>query len=76
MDKKALQILFKTYWSSSGWKPEEEQITPPDDLLYAKRAGAMFDPVRLSHREIVRRALDARERVDAVAVADSFLART
>jgi hypothetical protein len=34
----------------------------------------MFEPVRLSHREIVRRALDARERVDAVAVADSFLA--
>jgi hypothetical protein len=34
----------------------------------------MFDPVRLSHEEIVRRAIGVRSRVDPKAVADAFLA--
>src|SRR4028119_1477122 len=60
MDKKALNILFSTYWSSTGWKPERDQVTPAEDLLYAKRAGVMFDPVRLSHEGSVRRATEVR----------------
>lgn len=74
MDEKALKILFSTYWSSTGWKPERDQVTPADDLLHAKRAGVMFDPVRLSHEGIVRRAIDVRSRVDPEAVAAAFLA--
>jgi hypothetical protein len=74
VDQKALKILLKTYWSSAGWKPEREQVAPPEDFLYAKRAGVMFDPVRLSHDQVVRRAVEARARVDAGAVADAFLA--
>ena len=74
MDKKAIKILFSTYWSSTGWKPERDQVTPADDLLHAKRAGVMFDPVRLSHEEIVRRAIDVRANVAPEAVADAFLA--
>lgn len=72
--KKALKILFTTYWSSTGWKPEKDQITTADDLLHAKGAGVMFDPVRLSHEEIVRRAIDVRARVDPEVVAAAFLA--
>ena len=74
MDKKALKILSATYWTSNGWKPEEEQVTPPEDFLYAKRAGVMFDPIRLSHEDIVRRALEVRGRIDPQVVADAFLA--
>lgn len=74
MDKKALKILFKTYWSSTGWRPEKDQVTPADDLLFAKRAGVMFDPIRLSHEEIVQRSLDVMARIDPEAIADAFLA--
>jgi hypothetical protein len=41
MDKRALRILHSTYWSLQGWKPFDSRDTPPDDLLYAKEAGAM-----------------------------------
>ncbi len=74
MDKKALKILTATYWTSNGWKPEEKQITPPEDFLYAKQSGVMFDPIRLSHRDLVRRALEVRGRIDPQVVADAFLA--
>jgi hypothetical protein len=74
MDKRAIDILFKTYWSSTGWKPEKDQITPPGDLDYAKRAGVMFDPIRLSHDDIVRRAIEVCSRIDLQAVAGAFLA--
>lgn len=72
--KKALKILFTTYWSSKGWKPEKDRVTPPEDLLHAKRAGVMFDPVRRSHGEIVRRAIDVRAGVDPEAITAAFLA--
>lgn len=43
MDKKAKDILFKTYWSSSGWK--DNKSTDPSDFVYAKSKGLMFDPL-------------------------------
>lgn len=73
MDKKALKILFDTYWSSKGWKPESEQVTPDEAFLYAKRAGVMFDPERISHDEIIRRALQVVEKINDRVVADAFL---
>ena len=42
--KKALKILFTTYWSSKGWRAEKDQVTLPEDLLYARRAGVMWRP--------------------------------
>jgi hypothetical protein len=72
--KKALKTLFTTYWSSQGGKPERDQVTAADDFLHAKRAEVMFDPVRLSHEEIVRRAIDVRARVDPESIAAAFLA--
>ncbi len=74
MDKRAIEILFKTYWSATGWRPEEQQITPPGDLDHAKRVEVMFDPIRLSHGDIVRRAIDVRSRIEPHAVAAAFLA--
>ena len=68
--KKALKILFTTYWSSKGWKAEKDQVSPRGNLLFDKRAGIMFHPVRLSHEEIVRRAIDVRARVEPEAQRD------
>jgi hypothetical protein len=74
MDKKALQILFQTYWSSAGWRDERQRRTEPDDFRYAKQAGVMFDPVRLTHERVVGGVLDVRAKVQAKEVADAFLA--
>lgn len=71
-DKKAIQILSKTFWSSNGWKSKYE--TPPDDFSYAKMAGYMFDPVKLSHDEIVGWLFQEFEQVQPDKIADAFLA--
>lgn len=71
-DKKALQILFDTYWSSKGWK--QDQTIAAADFEYARRAGYMFDPVALTHDDIVARLLTVRNRVSIERVADAFLA--
>jgi hypothetical protein len=72
-DKKALQILFKTYWSPrDGWLGG----TRPDaaDYEYARQKGYMFDPIKLTHDEIVQRLLRARSRVSLQQVSDAFVA--
>jgi hypothetical protein len=74
MHRRALKILYSTYWSPQGWKPVESQSAPPDDLLYAKQAGVMFDPVRLSHDEQVRQLLDILPQVTPESVSSAFLA--
>jgi hypothetical protein len=50
MDKKAKSILFKTYWTSNGWKSVPE--TTPEDFEYAKSKGLMFDKVSYSIPEV------------------------
>src|SRR5439155_1319784 len=72
-DQRALKILFETYWTSSGWRRFEDRITAPADFEYAKRAGLMFEPVRVSHRDTVERAITAVRAIDRVAVANSFV---
>jgi hypothetical protein len=72
MNNKAKKILFDTYWSSAGWK--QSYSTPVDDLLYAQKAGYMFSPTRVTHDEIVERAVVAANKVGLVDVVNAFLA--
>lgn len=51
MDKKAKNILFKTYWTSKGWIDRESRKTTPEDFEYAKSKGLMFDPIILTYQE-------------------------
>ena len=74
MYKRAIKILFETYWSSTGWKSDLTRSISPDDLAYAKSAGVMFDPVVISHAEIVRRAMLVATGLTPKVVADGFLA--
>jgi hypothetical protein len=69
--KKAVNILIGTYWSSAGWK---KGAVTPEDFAYARSAGVMFDPISLSHAEIVQRAIRARNHLTPSRVADGFLA--
>ncbi len=72
IDQRARQILFKTYWSSAGWRPHPS--TSPADFEYARQAGAMFDPVVCSHDEIIRWLVEVMSKVDRRRVAHAFLA--
>jgi hypothetical protein len=71
-DEKALQILIDTYWSPGGWK--RNKSIGPADFEYAQQAGYMFDPVTVTHDDIVGRLLGVRHQVSVEQVADAFLA--
>lgn len=73
MDKRALRILFDTYWSSSGWTQGERRLSA-EDFAYAKSHGVMFDPIKPTHEEAISRLHVAVNRVDLRQVADGFLA--
>lgn len=69
---RGLKILFATYWSPQGWKLGA--TTPPEDFAYAKAAGYMFDPVRMSHDAVALGVCKARDALDRRAVSNAFLA--
>lgn len=71
MDQKAKNILFKTYWSSRGWK--DERFTPPDDFLYAKEKGVMFDPLTISHDDCVKKIIEIANTITLEQIAKAFL---
>ena len=71
MDKKAKDILFKTYWSSTGWK--DEYITAPEDFKYAKEKGMMFDPLTISHDDCVKQIIEMAKSISMEQVVKAFL---
>ncbi len=74
MDARAIDILFRTYWSSAGWRRDEERSVSPEDFAYARRAGVMFDPVLISHQDLVRKAIAVQDNISREAIANGFLA--
>ncbi len=73
VDRRALKVLFDTYWTAAGWRNERSRTTPSDDFEHAKQAGVMFDPIRVSHNDIVKRAIAAVGNLERRAVADAFI---
>lgn len=71
MDKKAKNILFKTYWSHKGWN--DEFITAPDDFLYAKTKGLMFDPITISHDDCIKQIIEVVNSISPEQVIKAFL---
>jgi hypothetical protein len=71
-DKKALRILFNTYWSSAGWK--RNPVVSPGDFEYARDAGYMFEPVKLSHRDLNHWLKGSLRKVRFEDVSRAFLA--
>lgn len=72
LDQRAKRLLFDTFWTSTGWRKIAH--IAPDDLAYAKSKGFMFDTVTMSHDQVIRWALDARETVTSTTVVAAFLA--
>ena len=75
-DKRALKILFDTYWSSSGWKGAGslgwKPQTPPEDFEIALSAGTMFRPRQLTHAGAIKRAIELRDRIKPRDVGAAF----
>ncbi len=71
VNKRALQILFASYWGSTGWKKQRD--TSPAEFLYAKEAGLMFDPVYISHKQAIDWAIRSRDSVSKEQVVNFFL---
>lgn len=74
MNQQALDILFRTYWSSAGWRNDSERTLSDKDFAFAKQAGVMFDPVTLDHDEAVQRLCETLAECDRIQLANSFLA--
>jgi hypothetical protein len=72
LDQKALKILFSTYWSPRGWRRDRDVAA--EDYAYAKWAGVMFEPARISHDGAVSQALEAAAHITPAQVAGAFLA--
>ncbi len=73
VDKKAKQILMKTFWSSAGWKDTRTITFAGEDFEYAKDKGLMFDPVTMSHDECVLRIVELHKLITKEMVAQAFL---
>ncbi|MGF9911533.1 hypothetical protein ABEX47_22000 [Paenibacillus ehimensis] len=72
MDKKAKKILMNTYWSSSGWKDRLNAFAG-EDFDYAKSQGLMFDPITITHDQLVERLHELHQTVTKEQVAAAFL---
>ncbi|MDR1120561.1 MAG: hypothetical protein LBM08_06545, partial [Dysgonamonadaceae bacterium] len=72
MDKKAKNILFKTYWKN-GWIDEQDIKTAPADFEYAKSKGLMFDNINITHDQCVAEILDIVHTISMEKVSRAFL---
>lgn len=73
MDKKAKDILVKTYWTSAGWKSSQNHTTDAADFQYAKEQGYMFDPLSISKPELVTQLQELLQTVSLKKITDAFL---
>ena len=71
MDKKAKNILFKTYWSGGGWRAEPK--TEPQEFAYAKSQGLMFDPVSITHDACLTNVLNLAKHISSNKATRAFL---
>lgn len=73
--KIAKKILFDTYWSSAGWKTDDERnAVSYKDIEFAKVNGFMFDSVVWNHQSLLDSLLDLISEFDRQFVVDNFVA--
>lgn len=72
MDKKAKNILFKTYWKN-GWIDDNERQINAAEFEYAKSKGLMFEPFTISHDECLDKIFEILPTISIDKVATAFL---
>jgi hypothetical protein len=70
-DKKAVRILFDTYWTAKGWR--SPFVTAPSDLAFAVSKGVMFPPALLPHDATLKRLREVCNAISPSCVGDAFL---
>jgi hypothetical protein len=73
MDKKAKDILFKTYWTSAGWTDRDSRYTDQEKFEYAKEKGLMFDPLTITKPELLSNIQKIVSAISMKNVTDAFL---
>jgi hypothetical protein len=73
VDKKAKDILFKTYWTSVGWVMDENRKIVAEDFEYAKEKGLMFDPLTISKSELISKLDNTIQNISKKKITDAFL---
>jgi hypothetical protein len=76
-DKRALKILFDTYWEPSGWRSAAiggKAETTAADFEYALKAEVMFHPSRLSHEAALKQIIALRNEISPREVGEAFIA--
>jgi hypothetical protein len=72
MDKKAKDILFKTYWRNGQWVMNNRTIEAAD-FEYAKSKGLMFDNLTITHDECINEIFKIAEKISIDKVSQAFL---
>ena len=72
MDKKAKNILFRTYWKN-GWISDKDRKTDPIDFEYAKSKGVMFDNINITHDQCIIEILGVVKDISIQSVSKAFL---
>ena len=71
MDEEAKRILLKAYWGTGGWKNGD---VDDDDFQYAREHGVMFAPISLTHAQLVRETIAARDAIGPKRCGNAFIA--
>lgn len=72
MDKKAKKILLNTFWTSAGWKSSPDAFAG-ENFDYAKSKGLMFDPITITHDEVIKRLHELHQTITKEQVAAAFM---
>ncbi len=73
IDKRAKRILFDYFWKD-GWREEGSSKPEAADIEYARSKGFWFDPVTVTHDQLVQDLKGLTGSLSAKTVGDAFLA--
>jgi len=71
-DKKAKQILFKSFWKN-GWIDTKDRQLLKEDFEYAKSKGYMFEPLTIDHNECLEKIISIRDKISLENISKAFL---
>ena len=74
MDKRAVEILSRAFWTSAGWRPGGASNVSASDFEYAKQHGVMFDDLLTSHSEVVNELASIVRDTSLESVSRAFVA--
>ncbi|AEM69819.1 hypothetical protein Murru_0770 [Allomuricauda ruestringensis DSM 13258] len=72
LDKKAKQILFKSFWKN-GWIDSKDRQLSIEDFEYAKSKGLMFEPLTINHNEAIDKLISIRDKISSENISEAFL---